>query len=210
MSRLQHRQLARTALAAEQDFGHAGFSVTWLKRNAETISNRVNCDIDDAPRGISYEPHARTSGPSTPTEAKALQRGDQIAAQALEMLAQLREARRFARLARLAAQRAEQLGSNLLAMDAKRADELARTEEVKADPEDETRSTVCANRHCQRIVSRTPNDRLRGGRCNACRMYLDRNGMERPRHLCAIDEDATGMEALGLDPERLIVEGEVA
>lgn len=42
---------------------------------------------------------------------------------------------------------------------------------------------TCANLACGREVA-GGQDRLRGGRCDACRKYLDRTGTERTRELC--------------------------
>lgn len=43
----------------------------------------------------------------------------------------------------------------------------------------------CAN--CGRLVSGASRDRLRGGRCDACRKFLERNAYERPKELWASD-----------------------
>ena len=44
-----------------------------------------------------------------------------------------------------------------------------------------TAGAPCAN--CGRWVEGTPQDRIRGGRCEACAKYRSRNGAERPKHL---------------------------
>jgi len=206
--RLKHRAIARAARKIGDQSDRAAFSATWVRLHAQEIADRANSDMDDAIASTSYG--SRSSDPATPTEAKALRYGDQVTRMALALADALVEADRLTRKAELVMQNAERAGRWLLAMDAEEARKLAGTEEVKSNPEDETRSTVCANPNCQRVVARTPNDRLRGGRCDACRKYLDRNNVERPAFLCALGDAALSTEGLGLDTERLIVEREEA
>ncbi len=42
----------------------------------------------------------------------------------------------------------------------------------------------CKNDNCSRPVERTPNDRLRAGRCMACYQWFQSHGSERPRERC--------------------------
>lgn len=205
---MKHRQVARAAAAGEHDLYYASLALGWLRQNAEHVATRANDDMDDAPRGVCYEPRSRSGqGPGTPTEARALSdMPDHIALAVAAVTEHLAKARRNAHIALQHAQRAERAARSLLAMDPEEARKLSITEEVKHDEGDETRSTVCANPNCQRVVARTRNDRLRGGRCDACRKYLDRTSSERPRHLCALDDDLLGTDGLGLDETRLIVE----
>ncbi len=215
--RLRHREIARRATKIGDQLDRAAFSATWLKLHAQEIADRANSDMDDGINSGSYG--ARSSDVSTPTERKALAtlptekpdgtiipgRRDEVARMVMAMVNALVEADRLTRKAELIMQNAERAGRWLVAMDREQARKLAETEQIKNDPKDETRSTTCANPNCQRVVSRTPNDRLRGGRCDACRMYLVRTQQERPRHLCALGDDVLSTDGLGLDESRLIV-----
>lgn len=196
MSRLKHRQLARTAAACEADMDQAALALTWLRLNASEIAVRANSDMDDAPAGICYEPRPRGgSDANTPTETKAMRGQQDVAGQGARHLVRLLvEARDAARTAREKAEKAERVGRSLLAMEHDRAEQLVGVEQVKHDEDDTTKSAVCANPNCKRIVSQTPNDRLRGGRCDACRMYFTRNGIERPRELCAQGPDVLELQ----------------
>jgi hypothetical protein len=186
---VKHRQLARLAARIEQDLNDAGFAATWVRRNAEDVARRANSDMDDAVAGICYEPSPRSGDPSNPTERKALAAsGDMVAKAVQAMDSRLRSAKQHAYQARLDAQAAENIGRSLLAIEAEHASQIAGADQLQNDEQDQRKGYVCANLHCQRTVSNTPNDRLRSGRCDACRKYLVRNGVERPAHLCSEDQ----------------------
>lgn len=209
LRKLKHRSVRRGALVIGQHLDVAALSASWLARWSGQITDRANSDMDDAPRGISYEARTRGGDAGSSTELAALASPDEIAAHAHRLAEHMAAGARFARLAMLELQAAERCGRWLLPMDRENARKLAEAEEVQLDETDETRSAQCANPNCRRIVARTPNDRLRGGRCNACRMYLDRNDHERPAHLCALSgdiDDVLSVDGLGLDQSRLITQ----
>lgn len=202
--RVKHREILRAAARIEEPLYYAGLALSFAKTNATQIANRANSDMDDAPRGISYEPSPRSSDISDPTGRKATSPPDQIAVRAAMMMAAYGEAERLARQLRTVLERAENMGRSLLPIDADNASQLAGADQVH----DEGKAYICANRSCQVTVSNTPNDRLKEGRCSACYMYRRRNGEERPRHLCALSggtDEVVGVDGLGLDHDRIIV-----
>jgi len=205
--RLKYRAIARAARKISDQSYNGISAATFLRENAQAIADRANADMDDAIASTSYG--SRSSDPATPTEAKAMRGGDQVTRVAHALAHALVEADRHSRRAELELQNAERAGRWLLAMDAEKASneaaEYARRREVADTEDDETEGSRCKNPNCRQYVARTKNDRLRGGRCNPCRVYLDRNGIERPGHLCALGDDVLGTDALGLDVDRLIV-----
>lgn len=171
--------------------------VAGMQRDCPEFCRRANDDSDSGVSGVSYG-GSRSSGHGDPVGDRAGRR-DRTATQADQLWKALLTALDAVRVA-------DRKAWALLPMDADDAKTLTKADEVQ----DKTRQRLmaqCANPNCDHWFSGMGNDRPRGGRCNACRMYLDRNpGQERPRHLCAISEDATSSEALGLDMDRVIVE----
>lgn len=203
--KLKHREIARQAATIKWHLENCVSDVDFLRLKADKIAGRANDDMDDGVRGISYDKKGgRSSGPSDPVGAHLVAgQRDDVAAAASALVAHLAEGLRLAKQAERHLDIAERAGRSLLAIDPKTASELA-TADAIANKE-QTLQAQCANPACGALVAGTPNDRLRGGRCDPCRMYLTRNGLERPRHLCAIGEDMTGSEALGLDDSKVIV-----
>lgn len=183
--RVKHRQVGRVCAQVEDDIDQAALAATWVRRNATEIAARANSDLDDAPRGISYEPKPRSSGVGDPTGERAAGPPDLIAIQVAVLHKALGEAAELSRRLRLVMARAENTARALLPIDADTAQMLATADDVKHDPADSTRSAVCANPHCQVIVARTRVDRLLAGRCEACYRYRQRTGQERPAELCS-------------------------
>lgn len=201
--RLKYRAIARAARKISDQLDRGAFSATWLMVHAEDIAYRANSDMDDALSATSYG--SRSSDAPTPTEAHALQPPDPVTRVVLAMVNSMVEADRLTRRAELLMQNAERAGRWLLAMDAELARNETKDYAKRADTEDESAGSRCANPNCRKYVARTSNDRLRGGRCDACRKYLSRYSQERPRHLCALGDDLLGVDGLGLDAGRLIV-----
>jgi hypothetical protein len=166
---LKHRQLARLAADIET-------SAIWLKKNAQTIARRAHNDTDG---GFgSGAGTGRSSGPNKPTERKALsQARDEVAIAARRLNHALEIAAHELRIA-------QAVGSSLLALPETEAHALATFDEIA---DDQKRSVECANPVCGALVARTPNDRLRSGRCEPCYRYRRRTGLERPRPLCDLD-----------------------
>lgn len=164
-----------------------------LRNETESLCIRANTDMDDGISGISYD-GSRSSGPADPVGSRAEKnRKDHVAAAAQTFRSSVADAVR-------AIQRAEKAGWSLRALDKDEARALTEQDEVN----DTGRiQGDCKNPNCGRPVARTAKDPMRGGRCNACRTYLDRNGIERPKALCDINANAA--EALALD-ESVIVQ----
>lgn len=182
LNRLDARRLSRAAATIESHLGDAGFSATWIKLNSTTVTGRANSDMDDAPAGICYEPRPRSTDVSDSTQRKATSgRRDPVAAQVYALETAISEAVNLAKCLALVMRRAENAAKNLTAIPDEEAQRLAGAEELKLSEADTRKNASC--KVCQNTVSRTPNDRLRGGRCDACRMYLERHGVERPRDL---------------------------
>lgn len=187
LGRVQRLQLARMAAQVEEPLGFANSAVTWIKLNAAKVADRANSDLDDAPRGINYEPRARGGGePGNPTLQKAAaDRADDVAQTVAALEAHLLAARKAARTARVEAEKAERAALSLIAIDPEQARQLTGADQLQADQSDTRKSYVCANISCKATVSNTPNDRLRSGRCPSCYRYrLRHDGTDRPRELC--------------------------
>lgn len=191
MRKLQHRQVQRRL----RDI--LAYLRSFEPRTAE-LCERANTDEDDGVAGIDYAGKSRKSGPSDPTQARAQHRRDEIARAAhtiADALANIEhEARRMDRAA-----------WSLMALSDDEARILAEKDEVAHRPEQQTISATCANMNCKRPVARTKDDRLREGRCENCYRYRHAHGVERPKLFC--DAERNIGEALGLDAERLIVDG---
>lgn len=170
MAVLKTTQLQRLVADARQ-------TLDWLDKHAQTISRRAN---DDADTGFgSGHNGGRSTGVNRPVERKALTRTvDDVRTQAARLRTCLEHAARELRIA-------QQAGSSLLALPDVEAHNLATQDELN---DDGTMSAECANPACGVLVARTPNDRLRSGRCDACYRYRRRTGDERPRHLCDADK----------------------
>lgn len=205
--RADDRSIARTANVGIWHLEGAWKAAEWLRVNGNDVAKRYNTDRDEAISGVSYDTKSRQSGPSRPCESRAIdRRADDITKAGAALKYHLAEGHRHSKDAEKHFELAERAGRALLAIPEDEAKRLSEAEEIKHDPNDETRSLQCNNPDCLRVVSNTPNDRLRKGRCDACRVYFDRHGIERPKHLCAIGADVLSSDALGLDVERLIVE----
>jgi len=203
--RLKHRTVARVARKIGDQADRGAFSATWVRMHAEEIADRANADMDDAIASTSFG--SRSSDPATPTDAKALEPADPVTRMVLALVRALTEADRLTRRAELELQNAERAGRWLLAMDPEKARNEAETYAQRTATDEGTKGSQCINPACQVYVARTAKDRLHGGRCDACRKHLERTGIERPAHLCALANDALGTGGLGLDNDRLIVEG---
>lgn len=188
--RLKHREIVRQLTEIRQ----------WcdeLERDLPTVSYIVATNTDDGVQGVSYDSKGRSSGPPDPVGEKAcLLRRDDVATAARDyqkaVLAAVTELRR-----------AGKKSWALLPLPADEAKALTEQDEIN---DQGTIQGCCINQNCGRLVARTANDRLHGGRCGACRMFLTRNGYERPRHLCEQGADALDAEALALT-EGVITEG---
>lgn len=206
--RVKHRDLLRAWARIEDDTYHAGLRLSFAKTQTVRFADRINSDLDDAPRGISYEPKPRSSDVSDPTGQKASTgRPDPAAQVAAAVYAKVGEAAMLAKQLRQVCGGIEDLMRGALPLPDDVASQLAGADQVHV--EGHRKAYVCANLHCQATVSNTPGDRLRGGRCDPCRKYLSRNGEERPRHLCALSsgdtEQIVSVDGLGLDHDRIIV-----
>jgi hypothetical protein len=160
-----------------------------LLEDVDRICRYANDFMDDGVSGVSYEGHRKGSEhPDLLPKVEARRRDNDAEKAAVKfgkiVEAMRRDARQLSGIAWV-----------LLPMDPKEASILAESDELANDPEQQTRQAQCKNKACGRLVARTVNDRLRGGRCDACRKHFERTGNER-----------LPVEALALD-ENVIVEG---
>lgn len=185
--KLKHREIARTLDEIVK-------RAQSLRDECESLCIRANTDMDDGISGISYDGKSRQSGPSDPVGSRVERnRRDKVAETAKVFRQSVEDAFRVIN-------RAEKAGWSLRALDEKEAQAL--TNDEISNTKEQTIQPHCANPHCQRLVARTANDRLRGGRCDACRKYLDRNGIERPKVLCDLSADA--VSTLEIDQDRVV------
>jgi hypothetical protein len=187
--RIKHRTLARNATAIGAMGDRSGLHASFIKLNAERIALRYNTDVDDSPGGIAYDAKSRCTGPSTPTEAKALAgTKDEVERLGRSMVQAMSAAAKHLAAAEKLMAMAESAAARLLPISDKAAQALL-ADEVQHEEGDTTKGSVCANLACRALVARTPNDRLREGRCRACYVYRKRTGHERPRFLCVMELD---------------------
>lgn len=166
-----------------------------LHAEIEGLCIRANTDMDDGFPVSSLGGGSRT-GHGDPVGTKATGRPDDVGAAAEDLRAQILAALKAVRLA-------DKRAWGIRALTPDEARILSEKDEIANRPEQQTIQPHCANNNCQRLVARTREDPLRGGRCDACRKYLDRNGVERPKTLCDLTNDAVG--TLGLDADRLVI-----
>lgn len=158
----------------------------WLAARTVPIS-AANEFIDDGLQGISYDSVKRGGQDSTGPERAAMSgRTDDVGKMAGDFMRDLEEAHRLLRRCRLHAVK--------LAVDWDEASRAA-AEGVARRSNEAAGSGDCSN--CGRLVSGSSVDRLRNGRCNACRVYWDRNGVERPKALWGSDSTDDRCVAVG-------------
>ncbi len=155
------RDKARTGLAV----------LTWVLTNPEMIAHTLNRESDDGLSGVAYDRQRGAPGHSDPTPLRAL-RGtqDPMALTAMALLGALDGLV----LAGSAAQRA----TNIRADAAKTASQEKREAGVG--------DCINCGHYCAGTIilgGEKHQDRLRSGRCDPCRKYRVRNGIDRPRHL---------------------------
>lgn len=178
--------------------------VEGMERDCPEFCRRANDDMDSGISGVSYAGGgSRRSGPADPVGERA-GRFDRPGTQAQDfhkaLLAAYSAVKWLDAKAWALMPMPEDLAKAMTKAEA--GSELTGA----VDLSEQTRSATCANLACKALVSRSKNDRLREGRCQACYAYRRRTGMERPRHLCANTEDVVSTDALGLDMDRLLEE----
>ncbi len=143
----------------------------------------ANDFMDDGVSGVSYEGHRKGSDHTDLLPKVEARRRDDVERAAIRYLKTLERIKKDIReLAGLA--------WTFQPMNHDEAQILADSDELANDPEQQTRQAQCKNKNCGRLVARTVNDRLYGGRCAACRMHFERNGLERiPVEALLLDEN---------------------
>lgn len=200
--RLKHREIQRQ-LAEVRNW------LDGIERDLATIVYMANTNCDDGVSGVSYDGKSRSSGPANPVEAHVLGRVPKAKPGHPEPKGDPRDtdtvaiaARQFAASVNAAVRElrnAGKAGWSLLPLPVDQARALTEQDEVN---DAGMIQGLCKN--CRRPVARTAKDPLRSGRCNTCRAYFERVGIERPKALWEIQENAAEALALG---EGLIVEG---
>jgi hypothetical protein len=147
---------------------------TFLATNADQIARRANDDADDGVRGISYDNSRAAPGHSDPVAARVgRDRWDPVHNREDLFVMGLRELMQSVKWS-------ERQGHAFLPLPVLEAHKKAVEAKREAGVGD---CSVCGHFCAGTVIvdGRKIQDRLRAGRCDACRKYRERNGKDRPR-----------------------------